>query len=233
VDDLVTAGSSHIAVRMSAHPVFSAVIGKLDRPLAAPSANRFGRISPTTAAHVLTELGGRIPLILDGGRTPHGLESTIVAPGEDGLSWRIFRHGPVTEEMLAGLGGASLPGSLDAVLAAPGQMAAHYAPRTPLVLVERSWLDRDRPRDETARSGLLGFRRDRPPGPAVFGHIEYLSQAGDLPEAAANLFAALRRLDETGVQRIFAERVPETGLGRAIMERLIRAAAGSGCSGGP
>ena len=231
IDDLVTAGSSHVAVRLSAHPVFRAVIEQLDRPLAAPSANRFGRISPTTAAHVFTELGGRIPFILDGGTTKHGLESTIVAPGEDGRTWRILRHGPITAEMLAGFGGVEElepPAEPAAVLAAPGQMAGHYAPRTPLVLVDRAWLDGALAHEEIAGSGLLGFRRDQPPRAAGFARAEYLSEAGDLPEAATRLFAALRRLDESGVERIFAERVPGEGVGRAIMERLSRAAAGSG-----
>jgi putative peptidoglycan lipid II flippase len=234
IGDLVTAGSSHVAVRMSAHPVFRAVIEQLDRPLAAPSANRFGRISPTTAAHVFAELDGRIPLILDGGVTHHGLESTIVAPGEDGRSWRILRHGPITVEMLAGFGvpaEAEPQAEAAAVRAAPGQLAGHYAPRTPLVLVDRLWLDRDISPAEIAASGLLGWRQDRPARAATFSQSEYLSETGDLTEAASRLFAALRRLDESGVERIFAERVPGEGIGRAIMERLSRAAAGSGSGG--
>jgi L-threonylcarbamoyladenylate synthase len=232
VSDAVVAGSSHVAVRMSSHPVFAAVIRKLDRPLAAPSANRFGRISPTTAAHVFSELDGRIGLILDGGPTQLGVESTIVAPGAEGAPWRILRHGPVTGEMLAGFGvftqaGGSAAGGSDAVKAAPGQMAAHYAPRTPLALADRTALERDFAAGEAARSGFLGFRRDLPPGQR-FAQTEYLSEAGDLREAAVNLYAALRRLDESGLARIVAEQVPGEGLGRAIMERLGRAAAGSG-----
>jgi L-threonylcarbamoyladenylate synthase len=231
----VTAGSTHVAVRLSAHPVFRSVIEQLNRPLAAPSANRFGRISPTCAAHVLAELGGRIPLIIDGGAAAHGVESTILAPLEDGAAWRILRPGPITEEMLAGLLvvvpglAGTVPGAgAGAASAAPGQMAGHYAPRTPLVLVDGG------PRAQTGaapnggRLGCLGFRRDWPPAWAAdCVRVEYLTESGDLREAAANLFAALRRLDESGVDRILAERGPETGLGRAILERLTRAAAGS------
>ncbi len=224
----VTAGSGHVALRMSAHPVFRAVIEKLDRPLAAPSANRFGRISPTTAAHVLAELSGRIPLILDGGPTEHGLESTIVALAADGKSLRILRHGPITVETLRAFGSVSGPPAGAIAAAAPGQMENHYAPRTPLVLVQRRELEADFALGPSRKWGLLAFRRDEPPASAVFARTEYLTDAGDLREAAANLFGALRRLDESGVARIIAEGVPEEGLGRAIMERLRRAAAGAG-----
>jgi L-threonylcarbamoyladenylate synthase len=229
----VTAGSSHVAVRVSAHPVFRAVIERVDRPLAAPSANRFGRISPTTAAHVLAELGGRIPLIVDGGAAPHGVESTILAPLEDGTAWRILRPGPITEEMLAGLVEVAPRGfgtgrDAGAASAAPGQMASHYAPRTPLVLLDDRSPAQASAANAGVRLGLLCFRRDCPPPlAAACARVEYLTDNGDLGEAAANLFAALRRLDESGIDRIFAERVPETGLGRAILERLTRAAAGS------
>ena len=228
IGDSVTAGSSHVAVRMSANPVFGEVIEKFGRPLAAPSANRFGRISPTTAAHVLTELNGRIPLILDGGPTAHGLESTIVVPGEDGTTLRILRHGPITLEMLSRFGVAANAGgpASSAEQAAPGQMEGHYAPRTPLSLVERDSRDQFSGSGETL--GFLGLREDQPPLAGEFARVEYLSRNGNLREAAANLFAALRRLDDSGVDRILAERIPQDDLGRAIMERLSRAAAGSG-----
>jgi L-threonylcarbamoyladenylate synthase len=229
----VTAGSSHVAVRLSAHRVFRAVIEQLNRPLAAPSANRFGRISPTSAADVLAELAGRIPLIVDGGAAVHGVESTILAPLEDGAAWRILRPGPITEEMLAGLlviapASAGIAPDAGAASAAPGQMASHYAPRTPLVLVDGALRGQKFTQNAGVRLGCLGFRRDRPP-PWATGctRVEYLTDTGDLREAAANLFAALRRLDESGAERILAEHVPEAGLGRAIMERLTRAAAGS------
>jgi L-threonylcarbamoyladenylate synthase len=224
--DAVTAGSDLVAVRMSAHPVFAAVAAAFGRPLAAPSANRFGRISPTQARHALAELGGRIPLILDGGPAPHGVESTIVAPSARGDRLRVLRHGPVTEEMLAAFGRveASPKGSRESA-AAPGQMAGHYAPRTPLHFLGTRAAD-------PARWGLLAFRRDQPPDGPAFAQTEYLSETGDLAEAAGNLFSALRRLDEARWDGIAAQAVPDTGLGRAIMERLRRAAAGSSGSCG-
>lgn len=226
VPDAVTAGSDLVAVRMSAHPVFAATVTAFGRPLAAPSANRFGRISPTQARHVLAELGGRIPLILDGGPSAHGVESTIVVPGAGGDRLRILRHGPVTDEMLAAFGWieSSPKGSKEAA-AAPGQMAGHYAPRTPLQFLGTHLAD-------PARWGLLAFRRDQPPDGPVFAQTEFLCETGDLAEAAGNLFAALRRLDEARWDGIAAQAVPEQGLGRAIMERLRRAAAGSSGSCG-
>ncbi|RFC45472.1 MAG: L-threonylcarbamoyladenylate synthase [Verrucomicrobia bacterium] len=220
VPDLVSSGLSTVAVRWSAHPMFQAVLTRFGRPLAAPSANRFGRISPTTAAHVFSELRDRIPLILDGGPAVHGVESTIVAPGEGGL--RILRSGPVTREQLAFFGtivegvGNEVGGAPEA----PGQLTSHYAPRTPLQLLEAGWEGR-RQIEPGARAGLLAWRL-APPG---FGASEVLSLGGDLVEAAAGLFAALRRLDEAGLDRIYAERVPEEGLGAAINDRLQRASA--------
>ena len=230
VPDLVTAGSPLVALRVSAHPVFRAVVETFGRPLAAPSANRFGRISPTTGRHAFTELQGRIPLVLEAGATAHGLESTIVAlEGEEGL--RVLRHGPVTAERLRMFGEVREGGETGAARSAPGQVTGHYAPRTSLTLVEpgRTPVETG---GKDVRIGWLGFRRDRTPAAGTFEQSEFLSEAGDLREAAARLFAALRRLDEAGLRRIVAERVPEEGLGRAIMERLRRAAAGSGEAGG-
>ncbi len=213
VPDLVTSGLETVAVRMSAHPVFGAVVKRFAKPLAAPSANRFGRISPTCAAHVQTELGGRIGLIVDGGMAVHGVESTIVAV--DGTRLCILRSGPITLEELREFGQVSKVVGDDR-LQAPGQLPSHYAPRTPLTLLEEP------ASDAGSRVGLLAFRAA--PEGASFGHVEVLSTSGDLREAASVLFAKLRRLDEVGLDRIVAERVPETGLGVAIMDRLRRAA---------
>jgi len=207
VPDLVTAGQETVAVRMSAHPVFRQVVETFGRPVAAPSANRFGRISPTTAAHVVAELGGRIPLVLDGGPCTHGLESTIVLIDTEGL--HILRSGPVTAEELAAFG--PVRGSV-AGISAPGGLASHYAPRTPLVIGEA--IARE-------NCGLLSWQA----GGDGFARVEYLSRTQDLREAAANLYGAMRRLDEAGLEVILAEPVPETGLGTAIMERLRKAAA--------
>ncbi len=220
VPDLVTAGLDTVAVRMSAHPVFRAVIQAFGNPLAAPSANRFGRISPTAAAHVVSELGGRIPLIVDGGPTEHGLESTIVAVEGDRL--RLLRSGPVTPEQFSvfnlqsSISNSSRP-------EAPGQLASHYAPRTPLKVM---WTCRPQgaggsQTGSPRHAGLLAFRAAAP----GYAASEVLSPTGDLREAAATLFAKLRRLDEAGLDLILAEAVPETGLGVAIMDRLRKAAA--------
>lgn len=210
IPDIVTDGQETVAVRISAHPVFQEVALALDQPIAAPSANRFGRISPTEPAHVLAELGGRIPLVVDGGRCAHGLESTIVYVHEQGVE--ILRHGPITRELLQ----ESVPvlsGGADAVT--PGSMKSHYAPRTPLVL---GLPPAEPPAD--LRAGLLAFSRSRP----EFVAQEVLSPTGDLREAAANLYGAMRRLDDAGLEVIYAEAIPESGLGAALMERLRKAA---------
>lgn len=234
--DLVTAGGPLVAVRRSAHPVFAAVVEAFGNPLAAPSANRFGRISPTSAQHVLGELSGRIALVLDAGPTSHGLESTIVAPQVDGRL-RVLRPGPVTGEMLAEVAPLDNVMRASEQAAAPGQTTSHYAPNLPLKLMPVTTASPDTPAPPSPSSpplpgvGLLAWRRDRPPALAA-GRVEFLSRRGDLREAAANLFAALRRLDSTsGLELLWAELVPETGLGVAINERLRRAAAREGQPG--
>lgn len=209
VPDIVTAGQETVAIRMSAHPLFQEVATAFGKPLAAPSANRFGRISPTSAAHVLAELNGRIPFILDGGPCAHGIESTIVHVSEEGL--RILREGPITREDLR----AFAPLLDDSIaVSAPGGLKSHYAPRTPLVLEKNST-----PRSK--KTGLLAFSAPR----EGFAQTEILSATSDLREAAANLYGAMRRLDEAGLDLIVAEEIPESGIGAAIMERLRKAAA--------
>lgn len=227
VPDLVTAGSPLVAVRISAHPVFRQVIESFGRPLAAPSANRFGRISPTSGEDARQELTGRVPLIIEAGRTAHGLESTIVQPNEDG-SLTILRHGPVTEEDLRAFGPVTTPeaGNNAGAAVTPGRLPGHYAPRTPLRLVAGT-LDAARELGRGKKLGLLSLRRVAG-GADGWQATECLSPTGDLKEAAVNFFAALRRLDNAGLDLILAERVPAVGLGAAIMERLGRAAAGSG-----
>jgi L-threonylcarbamoyladenylate synthase len=213
VPDLVRSGLPTVALRCSAHPVMAAVVHELGRPLAAPSANRFGRISPVTAQDVIEELDGRIPLVLDGGPCKHGLESTIVAV-EDGRLI-LLRPGPVTAEDLqkhapverAVRGGA---------VSAPGMLESHYAPRTPL----RLWPDQAPLPDGAATSGVLAFGAIGP----GFAAVEVLPS--DPADAAPLFFAALRRLDASGVRRIYAREIPESGLGMAIMDRLRRAAHG-------
>lgn len=214
IPDIVTAGLDTVAVRMSAHLVFQRVIREFGRPLAAPSANRFGRISPTCARDVLAELDGRIALIVDGGTTEHGIESTIVAVR--GGAIEVLRQGPITEEMLREFAEVRSAVERDNP-EAPGQLRSHYAPRTPLTFVE----------DLTAFVSPTGARVGaltlQPCEVASFAETRVLSERGDLREAAANLFRCLRELDEAGLELIVAEKIPETGLGRAIMDRLRRA----------
>ena len=133
IPDLATAGLDTVAVRMSAHPVFDEIICAFGKPLAAPSANRFGRVSPTTASHVMSELDGRIPLVVDAGPTPHGIESTIVAVRGGKID--ILRRGPITAEELSAFGKIEIVTSVEKI-SAPGQMKSHYAPKTPLRLID-------------------------------------------------------------------------------------------------
>lgn len=214
VPDVVTAGLETVAVRISAHPMFNEIITAFGGPLAAPSANQFGRISPTNAQHVLAELTGRIPLIVDGGATIHGLESTVVAVRNSEIE--ILRPGPITAEQLAKLGEVRR-GKAGARPEAPGQLPSHYAPRTPLVLTN----DLNSFDPPGGRIGALAFRGV---GGAVFAEVRTLSPSGDLHEAATNLFHHLRELDDARLDLIVAERVPEIGIGYAIMDRLRRAA---------
>jgi len=209
VPDIVTAGQDTVAIRMSAHPVFQEVVETFAGPLAAPSANRFGRISPTCAAHVMSELEGRIEMILDGGPCSHGIESTIVHVLEDRL--QILRPGPVTADELRAFAPVFHGPS---GIAAPGGLKSHYAPRTKLVIEQK-------PEPKGPGNGLLAWSGTG----EGFLRTEFLSPSGDLREAAANLYGSMRRLDEAGLDLIIAEALPESGIGAAIMERLRKAAA--------
>ncbi len=215
VAPLTGAGLDTLAVRVPAHPVARALLSQMDRPIAAPSANRSGRVSPTTAAHVLDELGGRIAAVLDSGPCLVGVESTVL--DLSGAMPVLLRPGGVTQESLEACLGPIAWGLPHAEsgqgLRSPGLLASHYAPAHPVRLEARSVLPNE---------GLLAFG---PPLPHA-GCIFQLSEAGDTTEAAARLFEGLRRLDgEPDLTGIAAMPVPETGLGRAINDRLRRAAA--------
>jgi L-threonylcarbamoyladenylate synthase len=215
VPEIVTAGLDTVAVRMSSHPVFVEIISAFGKPLAAPSANRFGRISPTTAQHVFDELSGRIPLVVDGGPTTYGIESTIVAVRGNNID--VLRHGPITAEKLAEFGKIKIVSALQKI-SAPGQLRSHYAPTTPLRLIDHS---ESFPLMKNHRVGLLAWNAFFPG--ERFAAVRALSERQDLREAAANLFRGLRELDEMGLDLIVAERVPAQGLGVAILDRLERA----------
>jgi len=194
---IVTAGLPTIGLRVPAHPAMQALLRAVGRPLAAPSANASGSISPSRAVHVLKSLGGQIPLILDSGPTPQGLESTIVAPGPGAL--RLLRLGPVPLD--AGLEEGER-------IEAPGQLARHYAPSKPLRLDAM---------DAAPDEYWIGFG-------GMIGEVS-LSPSGDLAEAAARLFDLLHQAEASAKPRIAVAPVPDQGLGAAINDRLRRAAA--------
>ncbi len=218
VPDVVTSGLDTVAVRCPDHPLARALIRAAGVPLAAPSANPFGRISPTTAAHVREQLGAAVAVVLDGGPCRIGVESTVLLPDPVPL---ILRPGGMTREVLEAVLGepVALAGRAQRAdnlpLAAPGMLASHYAPRTPLRLRQGAW--------PTSRDvACLALRGDDLP--ASITQREILSAQGDLAEAATNLFAAMRRLDAAGASAIVAELMPDVGLGVAINDRLRRAA---------
>lgn len=219
IPDIVTAGSPRVAVRIPAHPLTQELLAALDFPLAAPSANPFGYISPTTARHVEDQLGDKIPYILDGGPCRVGLESTIVG-FEDGQVV-VYRKGGIAVEDIEAVAGPVLvrPHS-SSNPAAPGMLKSHYAPSAPVVLGD---IRRLLPRYPGKKAGTIAFRAPIPGIPEERQLV--LSPAGDLAEAARNLFAGMRRLDAQGLDVILAELLPEQGLGRAINDRLRRAAA--------
>ncbi|HEX7871834.1 MAG TPA: L-threonylcarbamoyladenylate synthase [Sphingobium sp.] len=206
VSDLVAAGLPTIAIRMPAHPAMQQVIRASGLPLAAPSANRSGSISPTSAAHVLASLGDRIKLVVDAGPTQAGIESTIIAINVDSV--RILRPGPVTAQQLAEVSGLPVTGAgSEGGIEAPGQLASHYCPDKPLRL---------RAAQAEADEFLIGFG----PMPCDYN----LSASGDPTEAAANLFAALHLADSSTAPRIAVASIPDDGIGFAINDRLARAA---------
>lgn len=203
---LVTAGLPTVAIRMPAHRAMRGLIEACKVPLAAPSANRSGFISPTCADHVMRSLAGRIPLIIDDGPTERGIESTIAAPAGDRV--RLLRPGPVTASMLEEATDLPVVTATGETIEAPGQLESHYAPSKPVRLnaVEASM-------DEF----LIGFG-------SVTGNLN-LSEAGDSAEAARNLFAALHIADAHSRRKIAVAPVPDHGVGAAVNDRLRRAAA--------
>jgi len=217
IPDIVTAGLPTLAIRMPNHPMALALIEESECPIAAPSANPFGYLSPTTAEHVRDQLGDEVDLILDGGPCPVGVESTIVSFLEE--KPMLLRPGGVSlEEIECVIGKVDVP-SIEDRPSAPGMFPKHYAPRTPIVL------DRSQENLDLYQGKKIGLLLLQEPKDHLESHsLEILSMKGDLREAAANLFAAIRRLDALHLDLIVAEPIPEVGLGRAIMDRLRRAA---------
>ena len=218
VPDLATSGLPNVALRVPSHPVAQALLRAFGGPLAAPSANRFGRISPTDAQAVRTELGDAVPLILDGGPCAVGLESTVIFLSEDQPV--LLRAGGIPlEEIEAVVGPVQHAAPVEDRPQAPGQLKHHYAPRKPLRLVSAV---EEIPGQTDI--GWLTFGAENKSVPFL-GVVENLSPTGNLREAAANFFRALRRLDDDPrVRVLFATALPAQGLGLAINERLERAA---------
>jgi L-threonylcarbamoyladenylate synthase len=230
VPDIVTAGLPTVAVRLSSDPIFSAIARNLGKPIAAPSANRFGRISPTSASAVQAELDGRIPLIVDAGGSPCGVESTIIKVEIDAEKGRphitILRPGPVTKDDLRPFGKVIVAKESKAKPDVPGQLPSHYAPTTPMRLLEKP---SDFTPDEDKRYALLSYRGEPKDGYldlCDWEEVLILSPgSGKVSEAAVRLFYAMRQLDALGVDEIIAEPVNDFGIGLAIMDRLRRASA--------
>lgn len=264
IPDLVTSGLDTVGVRMPAHPLTQELLRALPFPLAAPSANPFGYVSPTTAQHVLDQLGERIPYILDGGPCTIGVESTIIGWERDGQEpasvsehasaatdrqggsqgarssassvssadassgnasaaanaarghWVLYRPGGVPVEAIEAVIGSVRPRVKQVLPVAPGMLESHYAPRKPVFIGDIAALLKE----HQGRAAVISFRRDH-----GAWRNEVLSPTGDLSEAARHLFAALRALDASEADVILAEVFPEEGLGRAINDRLKRAAA--------
>jgi L-threonylcarbamoyladenylate synthase len=223
IPDLVTASSPLVGVRVPSHAMCHRLLTILDFPLAAPSANPFGYISPTTATHVADQLGDGIDYILDGGPCQVGLESTIVGFPEGGAP-TIFRKGGIPVEAIERcIGRVAIRPFSSSNPVAPGMLQVHYAPRAPMVLGELGELIA---RYGRQRAGLISFRKKWSGLPANLQVI--LSEKGDFAEAAKNLFAGMRYLDTMDLDVILAELLPEIDLGRAINDRLRRAAAKAG-----
>ena len=220
VPDLVTSGLDRVAVRVPRHSLTLALLESVDFPLAAPSANPFGYISPTQPSHVEAQLGGKIPYILDGGVCAVGLESTIVGMEGDGLV--IYRLGGLEiAEIEKLVGPVKIKDHSSSNPQAPGLLESHYAPRTPFFIGNLSELiaeNLEKNTDFAVLSFADFFPEVKPENQVA------LSPARNLHEAAKNLFSAMRKLDESPASLILAELMPETGLGKAINDRLRRAA---------
>jgi len=214
VPDIVTSGNTTVAVRMPDHPVALKLIELSETPIAAPSANKFGHLSPTEASHVAKYLSNKVDMILDGGKSSVGVESTILQFHEN--EFYLLRHGGLSKEDIekeigevkAGVINEHKPNS-------PGQLPFHYSPHTPLKFFNNKFLD------EKKKIGAIFFKEIKNTFP--FSNAKLLSGKGDLREAAANLFSILHEMEKENLDLILVEKIEETGLGNAIMDRLKKA----------
>lgn len=211
---IVTAGLETVAVRMPSHPISIEIIERCGFPIAAPSANIFGRLSPTEAIHVEEQIGDKIEIIIDGGKCPVGIESTVIdLTTEKNI---ILRPGGISKEEIEKVIGKVEIYKKENKTLSPGQLPFHYSPKTPLKILKNY-----KEVKEGIRAGLLAFKE--PKEKEKFVKIEVLSKNGDLREAASNFFSALHNLDNAGLDIIYAEALPEEGLGLSIMDRLRKA----------
>jgi L-threonylcarbamoyladenylate synthase len=213
VPDIVTSGLPTVAIRMPANAVALKLIESAGCPIAAPSANKFGRLSPTSAQHVKKQLPG-VDCILDGGKSTIGIESTVISVTSAGFD--VLRYGSITRQQIE-LFLPYMPASAKQVIkqASPGFMKSHYSPVKPLFFID------DKSIGDTSNAGIVSFAGNNIKG---FKAVEILSANADLKEAAINLFGALHRLEEAEIDFIVVEPVPEIGIGLAIMDRLRKAA---------
>jgi len=220
VNDIITAGKNSVAVRMPNHPLALAVINKLNAPIAAPSANPFGTISPTSATHVSKYFNDKIPFILDGGNCISGIESTIIGFKEGNPI--LYRYGSLpVEDIEAVIGKLEVFTSNENSPEAPGMLHKHYSPKTKTILT--SSLAEAISANANKRLGIVSFTNIQVTNTAIV-HNEVLSPSGSLREAAYTLYAALHILDTLDIDIIIAERMPNEGLGLSINDRLERAA---------
>jgi L-threonylcarbamoyladenylate synthase len=213
VPDILTSGLPRVAVRMPNHPLTLKLLGHLDFPLAAPSANPFGFVSPTQPHHVLDQMGDKIPYILDGGQTDIGIESTIISIQNDDIF--VHRLGGLKVEELEPYGNIKLSINKSSNPVAPGQLKSHYSPGIPLLVGDVEQMIRSH---SDKKIGVISFHQNYPEA-ITFA----LSPKKDLDEAAKQLFVALRSMRHKKVDIILCEKFPETGMGRAINDRLQRA----------
>jgi L-threonylcarbamoyladenylate synthase len=218
IPDIVTGGGDTVALRVPGHPITLKLLSQLDFPLAAPSANPFGYISPVNAMHVADQLEGMIPYILDGGPSIIGVESTVVTV-ENGKLIVLRLGGVALEDLKEVVGEVELRINTSSDPKSPGQLKSHYAPKIPLQFGEMKTLLEKYPSQQKA---ILSFTKNYADENTIAEEV--LSPSGDLNEAARNLFSALRKLDNSGAKIILAERFPDHGLGLAINDRLERAA---------
>jgi L-threonylcarbamoyladenylate synthase len=220
IPDLVTAGLSSAAIRVPNQPLLQALLQNLDFPLAAPSANPFGYVSPTRPEHVAQTLGSRIQAILDGGSCEHGLESTVLDLRNPKRP-QLLRPGPICAEELEGLIGSKLhqPANPTANSAqvSPGQLTKHYSPKTKIVILEHGQI-------KPVPSNGEAIMVNQKPATSVQEHVYWLSEDGDLTTIARNFFDLLQKLDRMGYSKILVESASEQGLGIAVNDRLLRAA---------